>query len=65
MVAINVRLPDELHQRMTKTAKDSFRSLNGEIIHRLQNSYEQQEEAKAVASLMREALSKRRVKPAF
>jgi hypothetical protein len=36
MVNINLRLPDELHSTLTETAKQSHRSLNGEILHALE-----------------------------
>jgi predicted HicB family RNase H-like nuclease len=38
MVALNLRMPDELHRQMTETAKSSYRSLNMEIVHRLHQS---------------------------
>ena len=56
MSAANLRLPEDLHRQITETAKRSQRSLNGEIVHRLQRSFEQQQEVKAVSSLIRKAL---------
>ena len=43
MVALNLRLPDDLHRQMTETAKVGFRSLNMEILFRLHQSLEQEQ----------------------
>jgi predicted HicB family RNase H-like nuclease len=46
MVALNLRLPDDLHRQMTETAKSEFRSLNMEILYRLHQSLEREQSAR-------------------
>ena len=55
MAALNLRIPDDLHRKMTKTAKGSYRSLNSEIIHRLQQSFEHKPAVEVVTALVRKA----------
>jgi predicted HicB family RNase H-like nuclease len=43
-VKLNLRLDPTLHRRLAVEAKQSVRSLQGEIIFRLRNSFEQQPE---------------------
>lgn len=47
MTPITVRLPDDLHERLTQIAEDERRSLNSQIVYMLEKSvvdYERQEE---------------------
>jgi predicted HicB family RNase H-like nuclease len=46
-VKLNLRLDEDMHQRFTTVAKQSVRSLQGEIIWRLRQSLEQAAGARA------------------
>ena len=39
-IRIQIRLPAELHARLVKAASESTRSLNGEMVYRLQDSFD-------------------------
>jgi predicted HicB family RNase H-like nuclease len=45
-----VRLPRELHQQLAAEAIRSDRSLNGEIVHRIRKSFEEQERREEAAA---------------
>jgi hypothetical protein len=44
MVKISVRLPDDVHAEVVKAAEKARRSLNSEIVHRLEMSLTWEEE---------------------
>lgn len=37
---ITLRIPKELHEKLTSQAKDKSRSMNAEIVHRLEESFQ-------------------------
>jgi hypothetical protein len=39
-VKLQLRLPRQEHQRLTRAARRALRSLNSEILHRLKQSFE-------------------------
>lgn len=48
-IAVNFRFDEALHRQLADAAKDSVRSLNGEILYRLRKSFEQRSGEQAAA----------------
>jgi hypothetical protein len=47
---LNVRIPAVLKDMLTRSAADSYRTLSGEVVDRLMESYEREKEAKSDAA---------------
>jgi hypothetical protein len=63
MICLNVRFrskaTEAVHDRLAKSAKENFRSLNAEIIARLHQSFAAEDIKQAVRTAVREELDKR------
>lgn len=39
LMAISIRLPESLYERVSEAAKDERRSMNGQVVHTLEQAY--------------------------
>jgi predicted HicB family RNase H-like nuclease len=67
IVQVNLRLREELRQRLAKEAEKSGYSFNQELVRRLEQSFSQEEITQAVRNAVREEIitsfGQRRVRP--